>query len=307
MIAVVCHDAGGAEIISSYVRQHDLKCAFALNGPARRIFERKLGAVETMAVTEAVAVADWVLCGSSWQSDMELDAIQAARDARKRSVVFLDHWVNYRERFQRDGRYTLPDELWVGDGIARQLAQRELGELPVTVVENPYILDLRAELAAQPSRDTGKNQSATVLYVCEPVGEHALLRYGNARHWGYVEADAVRFFLENLAALGRDVERVVIRPHPSEAPGKYDWALSECDRPISISGGSTLIADVAASDVVVGCNSMAMVVGLVAGKRVVCAIPPGGSSCVLPQPEIESLQQLVTASAPTRSPEESTR
>jgi hypothetical protein len=36
-----------------------------------------------------------------------------------------------------------------------------------------------------------------------------------------------------------------------------------------------------------------MVVGLIAGKRVVSCIPPGGAPCPLPQRDIELLQDLV--------------
>jgi len=38
---------------------------------------------------------------------------------------------------------------------------------------------------------------------------------------------------------------------------------------------------------------MAMVVGLLAKKRVLSSIPPGGRPCQLPQLDIENLQQLV--------------
>ena len=48
------------------------------------------------------------------------------------------------------------------------------------------------------------------------------------------------------------------------------------------------------ADVVVGCASMAMVVGLLAKKRVICSIPPGGRMCALPQKGIEHLQVLVS-------------
>ena len=37
-----------------------------------------------------------------------------------------------------------------------------------------------------------------------------------------------------------------------------------------------------------------MVLALMAEKRVVCSIPPGGIKCRLPQSNIESLQNLVT-------------
>jgi len=39
---------------------------------------------------------------------------------------------------------------------------------------------------------------------------------------------------------------------------------------------------------------MAMVVALLAKKRVISTIPPGGMVCDLPQAEIEHLQVLVT-------------
>jgi hypothetical protein len=40
-------------------------------------------------------------------------------------------------------------------------------------------------------------------------------------------------------------------------------------------------------------HSMAMVVGLLAKKRVISTIPPGGKKCGLPQDAVEHLQDLV--------------
>jgi hypothetical protein len=93
------------------------------------------------------------------------------------------------------------------------------------------------------------------------------------------------------------VERIFIRPHPSEPAAKYDWAATEFALPIERGGASTLLAEIASADVVVGCESMALVVGLVAGKRVISSVPPGGRPCALPQPEIESLQGLLRGAA----------
>jgi hypothetical protein len=36
-----------------------------------------------------------------------------------------------------------------------------------------------------------------------------------------------------------------------------------------------------------------MVIGLIAGKRVLSCIPPEGMPCPLPQPEIEMLREMV--------------
>ncbi len=293
MIAAVSHDAGGAEILSSYVRRSGLECLFVLAGPARKIFERKLGEVNAVPLDEALLRADSILCGTSWPSSFEWNAMKQARVCGKRSVAILDHWMNYGVRFTREGETCLPDELWVGDAEAEKLARSVFPTTKLTLVENPYFLDIREELAgARGARNVGGARLA-VLYVCEPKSAQGPHSAGATRQCGYSEVEALRYFLRHLAALGKPVESIVIRPHPSEAPDKYDWALREFDLPISRGGKEPLCSEIGACDVVVGCESMALVIGLLAGKRVITSIPPGGLDCILPQPQIESLRRLV--------------
>lgn len=293
MIAIVSHDAGGAEILSSYVRRTGVSCRYVLGGPAVRIFERKLGTVAVVRIEDALASASSLLCGSSWQSDLELTAIARARSLGKPSVAFLDHWVNYRERFLRRGQPCWPDELWVGDATAELMAQRVFEAIPVRRVENPYFEDIRDELAACIRTQTTDRTATSVLYVTEPIRQHARRQFGDEHHWGFGEEDALRYFLSHVAVLGNPVRRIVIRPHPSEPVDKYAWASGEFDLPIETDATATLVDQVAVCDVVVGCESMAMVVGLIAGKRVVCSIPPGGHACRLPHADIEHCQALV--------------
>ena len=148
MIAVISHDAGGAEILSSYVRQRDLDCLFVLEGPASKIFERKLGSIRVCKLEDAVRQSQSILCGTSWQSDLEFNAIKLARKIGRRSIAFLDHWINYRDRFIRSNEIILPDEIWVGDSISQVMAQEIFTSLPITLVDNPYVQDIRKELTA---------------------------------------------------------------------------------------------------------------------------------------------------------------
>ncbi|WP_317204579.1 hypothetical protein [Janthinobacterium sp.] len=291
--AIVAHDAGGAEVLSSHVRRQGLDCLFSLQGPARAVFERKLGPFENLPLEAALAGSARLLCGTSWQSDLELEAIALARRAGLPSAAWLDHWVNYRARFERGGALRLPDEIWVSDDCALALARAELPQVRLRQMENPYFLDIAASLRAEPRLFPALPGRLNVLYVCEPVREHALLRYGDELHFGYTEEQALRYFLNHVAALGAPLGRVLIRPHPSEAAGKYTALAAEFALPLAFSAGDTLSAEVASSDCVVGCSSMAMVIGLIGGKRVVSCIPPGGPPCALPQPEIESLRALL--------------
>ncbi len=89
MLAVISHDAGGAEVLSSYVREQKLDCHFVLDGPAGKVFERKLGAIKTSSLEEALRNSTSILCGASWQSDLELKASKLARSLGKRCVVFF--------------------------------------------------------------------------------------------------------------------------------------------------------------------------------------------------------------------------
>lgn len=292
--AIVAHDAGGAEILSSWVRRQgsEDEVSFALAGPARKVFERKLGAVDVLPLDQALAGAARVLTGTGWQSTLELDAIALARTRCQPSVSFLDHWVNYRERFSRGAAIVLPDELWVGDAPALALAREALPEVPARRVDNPYFADIRDQAARAPQRVARPDGALALLYVCEPIADHAAKQWGNPRHWGYTEHDALRYCLRQLDRLRRPIERIVVRRHPSEAADKYLEVAGEFDLPLWFGGIDSLIAEVAACDVVVGCNSMAMVIGLLAGKRVLSTIPPGGGPCKLPQPEIELLREL---------------
>jgi hypothetical protein len=300
-IAIVAHDAGGAEVISSFVRQQGLhyqqRCLFVLAGPAQKIFQSKLGALQSLPLDTALRHVSSVLCGTGWQSDLEVQSMALARQQGKKSIAFLDHWVNFRERFVRAGILHRPDEIWVGDAMALTLARAALPGTPVLLVDNPYFLDIKTAFSSRPPKKSPEGEFS-ILYVCEPVREHALRQHGDELHWGYTEEDALRYFLDNIHLFDQPVTRILIRPHPAELPGKYLAVAHAYDLPISYSDGSALFDEIASVDWVAGCNSMAMVMGLLAGRQAICCIPPGGRPCQLPQPEIQILQKLFLRQVP---------
>lgn len=295
-VAIVCHDAGGAEILSSWLTRAHCRASVVVAGPAETIFMRKCPQAEFMTLEAALAKCTWVLCGTGWQSSFERQAIALGRALGKKTVAFLDHWVNYLERFEEDGHSICPDEIWVGDIDAERIARALFDQTPVFLQSNPYVDDLLAEILRIQTRES-RSVASRVLYVCEPIADHAQAQYGNERHWGYTEHDALRFFLTNMAALGQPMDFITIRPHPSEQTDKYHWVQDLVQLPIEFGGQKTLLEETLGSDIIVGCESMAMVVGLLARKRVISTIPPGGRTCQLPHGDIEHMQQLVGGSA----------
>ena len=292
-VAIVSHDAGGAEILSSWLLRSDDLCSVVLDGPAIGIFDRKCFGAEKLTLNEAITKCDWVLCGTGWASNLERNAIKFGRQQGKKTVAFLDHWGNYKERFENaDGSVILPDEIWVGDEQAQRIAEAAFPNIPVKLRINPYFEDLRRDFA-QIKTNKSATKKVSILYVCEPTRKHAYLKYGNEFHWGYTEEDALKYFLENIGSLHLDISYINIRPHPSENSDKYQWAEALAPELIRFGGAKSLMHETVKADVVVGCDSMAMVVGLLAGKRVISCIPPGGNSCQLPQAGIEHMQNLV--------------
>ena len=292
MIAIVCHDAGGAEILSSWLCQNEESYCLVIEGPAIEIFKRKLGAVKVFPLEVAVKLSDWVLCGSSWQSNLEKHAVLLAREINKKVIVFLDHWANYPERFELNGITSLPDEIWIGDEYAQKIASKYFPEVQIRLKDNPYFKDLLSEISNH-KKQVENLQKCSILYICEPIREHALRQYGDEFYWGYSEEDALNFFLKNLNVLSCSIGEIVIRKHPSEIRGKYDWAKEINPLVTEKSSTKTLIEQIVKADIIIGCESMAMVVGLMAKKRVISSIPIKGKSCILPYPNIEHLQTLV--------------
>lgn len=291
IIGIASHDAGGAELLSHWVgNSKDNSFLYCLAGPAEKIFEKNLGVTSHSKIHEMLDHCDWLLCSTSWQSDLEAGGIEAFKNKGKKTVAILDHWVNYRERFNFNNIYLPPDEIWVVDKYAKYIAEKCFDHIPINLVKNFYLAGMKKEITSiEPTADT----AGVALYVCEPIREHAFSHYGDERYWGYTEEDALKYFLNNIGALPRNIEKIIIRPHPSESTDKYKWVIDRYKQNIEFGGEKSLAEEVASASVVIGCESMAMVVGLSVGKLTVSSIPPDGRRCVLPHTEILSLQNLV--------------
>ena len=128
-ILIVSHDAGGAEVISAWVKNNSFhQYGYCLQGPAQSIFFRKLPGIRTCGCNEIeLSQFDLVLTGTSWSSELERRMILQAKEEGIKCAAYLDHWVNYRERFgfpSQDWMENLPDEIWCGDEYAMQILRK---------------------------------------------------------------------------------------------------------------------------------------------------------------------------------------
>lgn len=283
---VVAHDAGAANLIAGWLadcRPADLRIVCA--GAAAEIFTSLAGGHYWRSVEDALIGAATVLTGTSRVSTLEHDARRIARSHGVPSIAVVDHWVNYRERFERNGEVILPDTIWVGDEHAFRLAHQLFPDVTVQCQPNAYLARQVATIRALPhpfSSDT------RILYVLEPFRA----TWGHSDMLG--EFQALHYFLEclpNLRAAG--VPEIRLRPHPLDPPGKYDAFVSSVrDYRLSMDDHGSLAQAIAWADWVVGGETYAMVVALHAGRRVLSSLPPWGPSCRLPFSDIERLAMI---------------
>jgi len=301
-ILVVSHDAGGANILNALVKKYntDFDWKVYAKGPAIKIFRKYRNAERIIEASDIehmlnIEKPDLVLTGTSWASNLEIDFIRHGKSAGIKTAVFLDHWCNYKERFGYPGSWkrNLPHIIFTGDKCAYNIALKAgFPEKKLRQVENPYLEEIikEAKLYGYTKLPVRKNSKIRILYLSEPVYEHALKSHGNPDFWGYTEYGIVK----DLANINDLCESLLIelkvRLHPSEKRDKYNLAC------VNVSRNKQLIKDCLWADIIVGGDTMALAVASMIGRKVFSYIPSVKKTCSLPQEDIikvDSLKRLI--------------
>lgn len=279
---VICNDSGGANQIIALLQYMGQVPAFVhMDGPAKNLWKQSFpGFTETCSDFSWLKHVSSVITGTSWASHLEHEARVQAQLLGIHSIAVLDHWANYQERFISNGKEVLPDEIWVTDYYARNIARRLFLDTPIVLQPDCYG-EREAALVTPLTEATPQ----VLLYLMEPI----------RTDWGRGEPgefQALRFFLERLPFLGLPPNTEIhLRPHPSDAPGKYDAFLNNCEHfPMYRSVGS-LSDGLSQCRWVAGCQTYAMTVALRVGRKVFGTLPPWASSCVLPHKGIIHLRE----------------
>lgn len=276
--AVVAHDAGAANLIIAWMKAWNWSVRPCVKGPALKLWEQAFPG-QTIFDTPDAAMQGCVslLTGTGWASALEHDARRNGRSRGLRVAAVLDHWVNYAPRFEFAGEIVWPDELWVADACAAEIARQELPPLLIRQFENLYLKTQIAQVAS-PTND------GTLLYLLEPV----------RNDWGFGvigEFQALDYLLQHLDALHSTVNRIVLRPHPSDPPAKYHHYLA-VDPRIELDCSSDLAAAISKADMVVGVESFALTIAIATGRKVYSSLPPWAPEIRLPHKEIQQIRYL---------------
>lgn len=190
---------------------------------------------------------DLLFVGTSVESFLEYALIKEASLKNIPSIAIVDHWVNYRKRFERNGVHHWPTLILVNDVIARNEATHE--GVPVEKIKffgNPWWYTLEKQRIQFNKEKTSLNK---LLFLSDNLQE----TWGNNTKeiLGYTEFEV----LESLIKVLKGRCKLVVRFHPKENPKKFDAYLED----IEISQGGLLDEEAFTSKIVVGMFSNALI------------------------------------------------
>jgi len=280
-ILVIAHDAGGAEIIAAYIMAHpEKRFACYAAGPAVKVFKRQHVPAKTITVTkQAVETvvkkhhdAAFALLGTGWMTKVEVWALEAAKAKGVPTVCYLESWVNYRERFgypNKNWKNCLPNEIWVGDDYALALAARIFpSSQRIRHVPNQYFKQIKAR-AKEIRRTMSRGKGILFLSDAVPGVERSLEK------------------LLQYVAKVQPEETVSVSFHPADPPDRYDAVIERYKDTVSVkkSKEKDIVRNLLSARVVVGAETVALVVSVLIGKPTVCIVPTKRQRR-LPHPEI---------------------
>lgn len=264
-VLVIAHDAGGAEVISAYIKKHADKEEFHVYvaGPAARVFRRnripfKRAPSEKERIVRLVkkySDAKFVLLGTGWMTTIEFDALIAANELGLKTVCYLESWVNFRERFgypSRGWKKNLPDEIWVGDKYALVLAKHYFFQTHVRFVPNQYF----ANAVSEYRRLSGVSiPQYDILFLSDTVpGMESI-------------------FEELLVEIKKKKTgfRIRLGFHPADNRHRYDELIARFSGDVKIdkSREKSLVRDLLRVRAVIGTETVAMVISALVGKKTI--------------------------------------
>lgn len=246
-LIVICNDAGGAANIASMLKILNIQPEGIVTGPAISVFESLKVDYQDIDFCSDRFTEKLVVLGSSIYGGIESLALEDPRFANNVKIVVLDHWINYRDRFHKTGKF-LPDHFWVTNILAYELASQLFNQTLVTLIPDSQLALLkRAYNLLEDSEDT------------------LLLIWEYQTH----SQESLKFPIGSLKSRIAQIEefcrkksiaKVIVRLHPSQNREDFesDIYLSQNNFQVEVSSNRGLETDLAKAKVVVGFSSAAL-------------------------------------------------
>ena len=206
------NDAGGAELLSSFIVANKLIGKFLLSGPAIKIFQSKNLPIAENQIS-ALNAETSILFSSTGTTDFEYSTMSIARQSDTKVFVILDHWVNYTERFKRRGEEVTPDLILVVDQYAYEIAKKKFPSNKIILTNNYFLESIKRDFLKLDE----KMIEYDYVFMCESQSKDSTIELA-------LKSDIVqgmKYFFDYLSSISENNARILVRPHPSDLETDY--------------------------------------------------------------------------------------
>ena len=252
LIGVAANDAGGAQQVYSLMEKLNKPFVALLNGPAIDIFDKGNVEFKALNIDSDLIKCDLIITGSGWMSDLEFNALKICEESNIPSLTILDHWVNYKARFNRNFEIN-PNMLAVTNTNALELAKKDFPNTPILLIPDYQLEGYRTEINREftPSK---------ILILLEPNSSISDEFNIDLDMESEIIRKAVLINQKNFYG------GVVIRPHPStQSYNLHVKNLIETNTCVSISSNSNLVDDLKFTKIVLGFSSYGLYLSSMCG------------------------------------------
>jgi len=280
-IAFVFSDAAGANICMALAKmckkENKITTLLFSNKKYSSTEFENLTITETVPSFKSLGV-DCVFSGTShpFSSDhFEVTCIKNAVSEKIYTISFIDHWANFKLRFDGLNVTEYPDEIWVVDETAKELAVEEgLPSEKIVLKPNPYHYYLKHLWQPQYS-----NKNYFEIFQIPTNGFHILfapdplsIRDGKEKA-GFTEEDALKDLLSSISGLGDEIY-LIVKCHPLQPMGNLIEIIQKNkNQNCFLIKDADAVELIHASDIVVGFYSNLLLEADVLGKKVIRYFP----------------------------------
>lgn len=260
-IVVYSHDAGGAQILSSYLCSKKVNKVYGVcAGPALKIFKEKNIKIKKISIDKSIKIGDHFFTTTSWKSNLEKIAMKKLLKNKIKFITFIDHWVHFKKRF--NPRY-LPEEIWTFDSRSYTICKKIFKKVNVRLKKN-YFHTFAIKKISNYKKPT--KYKLNYLYLTEPLSNLYLKYY--QKKIKTTEVDYLNYFLKKCS----QKINVTIRIHPNDKLKKYKNIIKKYNSlNIKIDNKTNLYKQLATNFNIVSYQSSLLNLALKNKNRVLCS------------------------------------
>tara|TARA_B100001093_G_scaffold520222_1_gene613753 strand:+ start:3223 stop:4101 length:879 start_codon:yes stop_codon:yes gene_type:complete len=277
--SIICNDPGGSDIILRYLNEKNLtpKSLF-LTKTSKKIFKKKYCKLQTKDKKYFLKSSSIFVTGTSWKSELEKRFIAKNKNKNIKIISFLDSWFNYKKRFEINGSFFFPHEIWTFDKYAYSLAKDKIPNVKI-----------KRKFLNNKMKKNKKNLNNNLLYITEPISELAYKMYKNKNYFQFNEKKTLDIFLRKSREIFGKFNNIFIRIHPNEKKGKYFKIIKKYKNlPIKLSNKS-LSFDLSNCNKVIGAASNVLFSAINNGNQVFTTVSKKNIKLRLPFKKIKHL------------------